>query len=201
MKGKFIVFEGIDGSGKSTQAKMLHESLVEGGVECLLTYEPTDKNYGKKIRDSFSSERLSPTTELEYFTLDRDEHISDIVLPALERGVHVISDRYYYSTAAYQGARGLDYKMILESQMSKFLKPDICFLLDIDIDTSCSRIKNRGKANSFENIDYLREVYSVFQKIESDDKASIGTIANIDASQSLESIAQKVLKITKNIIR
>ncbi len=194
MKGKFIVFEGIDGSGKTTQTKLLHDSLIANGIECILTFEPTNKNYGKKIRDSFSGERLAPETELEYFTLDREEHISELVVPNLERGIHVISDRYYYSTAAYQGARGVfDYKDILERQMSKFLKPDICFLLDIDIDECSSRIENRGKANSFENADYLKKVSSIFKKIENDSSLNGGLI-NIDGRGSLESVHKSIFE-------
>ncbi len=194
MKGKFIAFEGIDGSGKSTQAKLLHESLEAKGIKSILTFEPTNKNYGKKIRDSFGAERLSLKTELEYFTLDRKEHLAELVIPNLEQGIHVITDRYYYSTAAYQGARDIfDYKDILEAQMAEFIKPDICFLLDIKIDTSSSRIQSRGAANSFENIDYLRKVHSIFKKIESDDNYN-DVIISINGDQERESVLAEIIK-------
>lgn len=197
MKGKFIVFEGIDGSGKSTQAKLLHKSLISNGLECILTFEPTNQNYGKKIRDSFSTERLAPSTELQYFTLDRKEHLEDLVIPTLEKGIHVISDRYYFSTAAYQGAREVfDYREILEAQMHEFIKPDICFLLDIDIDVSYSRIENRGTANSFENIEYLKKVHSIFQEIKAN-KDYNSTIVNIDGNRTQELIQKEILAATK----
>lgn len=200
MKGKFIVFEGIDGSGKTTQTKLLHESLMALGIECILTFEPTKKNYGQKIRDSFTTERLTPQTELEYFTLDREEHLNELVIPNLECGVHVISDRYYYSTAAYQGAREVfDYKNILENQMAKFMKPDICFLLDIDINESSSRIDNRGQANSFENIDYLKKVYSIFKKIENDSSVN-NAIININAQGDQQSIHKDILAKVQDIL-
>ncbi len=199
MKGKFIVFEGIDGSGKSTQAKMLHESLVANNIDCILTFEPTNKNYGKKIRDSFTTERLPIETELEYFTLDRQEHLNELVLPSLEKGTIVISDRYYYSTAAYQGARELDYKAIIENQMAQFLKPDICFLLNIDIESTSKRIELRGSANSFENIEYLKNVADIFRKIEND-KALNESIVNINADRSPEAVHGEVLSITNKLL-
>lgn len=199
MKGKFIVFEGIDGCGKTTQTKLLHESLIAKGIECILTFEPSKNNYGKKIRDSFGKERLPAETELEYFTLDREEHLAELVIPSLERGVHVISDRYYYSTAAYQGARGLDYKAILENQMAKFIEPDVCFLLDIDINECSNRIETRGGANSFENIDYLKEVYSIFKNIENDSSFN-AAILKIDAFGSEEAVHQKILSNIEAIL-
>ena len=195
MKAKFIVFEGIDGSGKSTQASLLHKVLKEKNINSILTYEPTDKNHGKKIRDSFSGERFSKEEELRLFTLDRKEHLNEIIIPSLNHGKHVILDRYYYSTAAYQGASGFDYKNILKEQCDMFIKPDICFFLDIDVNISSKRImENRGHKNAFEEINYLDKVYKIFKNIDSDE------IIHIDASESESTIHKNIMQIVFEII-
>lgn len=161
--GRFIVFEGIDGSGKSTQASMLHERLVREGKRSVLLSEPTRTGYGKQIRDSFSGERYSPEEELRLFTLDRKDDLRDNILPALARGENVVLDRYYFSTAAYQGARGLDWKAIIREQEAFARKPDVLFLVDIPVEEAMRRITaGRGSANSFERPDYLEKVRSIF---------------------------------------
>ena len=94
-KAFFIVVEGIDGTGKSTLARALQERLKRMGVSCLCTFEPTDGQWGRKLRDSFTGgERLSLDEELELFIKDREEHVETEILPALEAGRTVICDRY-----------------------------------------------------------------------------------------------------------
>src|SRR5687767_11083693 len=107
-RGLFIVIEGIDGTGKSTQAKRLGEWFLAQGREVVLSREPTDGPWGKKLRDSAATGRLSPQDELQYFLNDRREHVEEKIQPALAGGKVVILDRYYFSTMAYQGARGFD---------------------------------------------------------------------------------------------
>ncbi|MEK6796703.1 MAG: dTMP kinase [Spirochaetota bacterium] len=161
--GKLIVFEGIDGSGKSTQADMLYQRLDREGQHSVLLSEPTRTGHGKTIRDSFTGERFSPEEELRLFTLDRKDDLRNNILPVLLRGDIVVLDRYYYSTAAYQGARGLDWKTILCDQELFVYRPDILFLVDIPVTTAIERIRSaRGGGNSFEAADYLERVRSLF---------------------------------------
>src|SRR5690348_11605062 len=101
--GFFIVLEGIDGSGKSTQVKAIAAALRERGYEVVTTKEPTDNKWGKILRNSASTGRLSAEEELETFIKDRKEHVEILIRPSLDAGKVVITDRYYFSTAAYQG--------------------------------------------------------------------------------------------------
>ena len=107
-QGLFIVIEGIDGTGKSTQSKRLAEWFRSRGREVVLSREPTDGPWGKKLRESATTGRLSAEEELECFLNDRREHVEMSIKPALAEGKVVILDRYYFSTMAYQGARGFD---------------------------------------------------------------------------------------------
>lgn len=115
MRGKLIAFEGIDGTGKSTQLKLLATFLRQRGQLVLETKEPTDGPVGQQIRALFHNRKsLSLDEELELFIEDRRMHVLQHILPALEQGAFVLTDRYYYSTAAYQGARGADPELIFE---------------------------------------------------------------------------------------
>ena len=108
-KGTFIVFEGIDGTGKSTQIKLLANTLVKLGHKVVLTREPTEGVYGQKIRALYQNRSaVSASEELELFIKDRREHIESVIKPALEAGNVVLCDRYFLSTAAYQGGAGCD---------------------------------------------------------------------------------------------
>ena len=103
-----IVFEGIDGTGKSTQVRLLAQALEERGLTVVTSREPTDGPFGQKLRLSMITGRLSPEEELALFHEDRRDHVEHLILPALEAGKVVILDRYFFSTMAYQGARGFD---------------------------------------------------------------------------------------------
>src|SRR5690606_29927239 len=105
-RGLFIVLEGIDGTGKSTQAVRLGEWFSRAGHEVLISREPTDGPWGRKLRESAATGRLSADEELECFLEDRRQHVRELIEPALREGKVVILDRYYFSTMAYQGARG-----------------------------------------------------------------------------------------------
>ena len=166
--GLFVVLEGIDGSGKSTLANNLYLALKKMGKDCLLTFEPTRGKWGSVLRQSFlATKRLSPTEELELFRKDRQEHLEKVIIPALKEGRIVLCDRYFFSTAAYQGARGLDPEKILSECMLKALEPDICLFLELDPEEALLRIRHgRGeRANNFEQLDYLKEVARIYQKI------------------------------------
>src|SRR4030042_6942583 len=110
-KPLFIVFEGIDGAGKSVQAKMLADHLQAVGIPLVLTAEPSEGPIGRYIRSL--KVRPEPVEEERLFTEDRRHHVQNVIIPALRRGATVICDRYIYSSAAYQGARGMDPEKIL----------------------------------------------------------------------------------------
>ncbi|MBU4231991.1 MAG: dTMP kinase, partial [Proteobacteria bacterium] len=113
--GVLLALEGVDGCGKSTQAGLLATALRERGLEVVLTCEPTDGPLGQQIREYFQgpTRYLSAKEELNLFMADRREHVEKVINPALAEGKIVITDRYYYSSVAYQGALGLDPDRIL----------------------------------------------------------------------------------------
>jgi len=159
----FIVIEGIDGTGKSTQAQQLAGWLREQGREVIVDYEPTLGVHGKKLRDSFVNGRLAPEEELELFLADRREHVEQVIAPALAAGKTVILDRYYFSNMAYQGAIGFDPTEIRRQNEVFAPVPDLLFILDLDVDTALSRIGGRGDtANEFEKRENLERCRDIF---------------------------------------
>lgn len=166
--GRLIVFEGIDGAGKSTQARLLAETLESAGLTVLQTREPTDGPHGRRLRESAASGRLPPSEELELFVLDRKQHVRDEILPALAAGKVVIIDRYYLSTAAYQGARGLDPEAIMSANEAFAPIPALAILLTADAGEGRGRIRGRGDGdgNLFERESELREVAAVFDSLD-----------------------------------
>lgn len=163
MKGKLIVIEGIDGSGKSTCAKNLTEKLNSINIKSIYTFEPTHSHYGAKLRDGMLSEDLDAEEELLLFVKDRKEHIEYMIKPALEEGYFIILDRYFYSSIAYQGAKGVDINRIINMHKGFIIKPDIVFIFHLPIDIALNRIiSKRGIADRFENETYLKKVDKIF---------------------------------------
>ncbi len=159
----FIVIDGIDGCGKSSHAKSLVKYLKEMGREAVFLKEPTTESpAGKKLMEALKSgKRPSPDEELRLFIEDRRWDVENRILPAMREGKDIVMDRYYHSTIAYQGARGMDIGRIRE--MNDFAPvPDIAIILDIDPETAGERIGRRGKGDYFENTDYLRKVREIF---------------------------------------
>ena len=163
MKGKLIVIEGIDGSGKSTCAKNLAEKLNSINIKTIYTFEPTHSHYGAKLREGMLSEDLDAEEELLLFVKDRKEHIEYMIKPALEEGYFIILDRYFYSSIAYQGAKGIDINRIINMHKDFIVKPDIVFIFHLPIDIALNRIiSKRGIADRFENETYLKKVDKIF---------------------------------------
>ena len=161
-----IAFEGIDGSGKSTQAAMLADVFRAEGREVVLTREPTHGPHGTKIRQSFTTGRLTAQEELELLVADRKEHVAGLISPALARGAVVIIDRYYYSTVAYQGARGLDAQAVLELNRSGAPRPALVVLVDLDPRVALERISARaGGRDLVETPDEQLRVRAAFLKL------------------------------------
>lgn len=160
------MLEGIDGTGKSTQTRQLAEWFRASGREVIASREPTDGPWGQKIRATAATGRLSAEEELEYFLRDRQEHVETLIAPALAAGKVVILDRYYFSTMAYQGSRGVDPAKIRRSNEAFAPIPDLLFILDLEVETALSRIGGRGDtANEFEKADSLAKCRDVFMTL------------------------------------
>lgn len=130
--GKFIVFEGLDGSGQSTQANLLRDFFIKNGFQVFLTKEPTlSSKAGKKIRKILDEkEKISPKKLQELFAQDRKEHLKKSIIPALKRGKIAISDRYFFSSFAYGRADGLNLDWLMKKN-NRFLLPDLTFILKV----------------------------------------------------------------------
>ena len=167
--GRLLVFEGLDGCGKSTQIERLARALREAGGDVLLTYEPTDGPWGRRLREmARAGEPVAAEEELRWFVEDRREHVAQVLAPALEAGRIVLSDRYYLSTVAYQGARGLDWQGILEASEAEFPTPDLVLLLEIEPEAGLARVRARGEGvdGVFERRDFLERVAEIFRALE-----------------------------------
>jgi dTMP kinase len=161
-----LAFEGIDGSGKSTQARRFVEWAQARGLDVVSSREPTNGPWGRKIREARFTARMSPEEELQAFLEDRKEHVETLIRPALARGAVVIVDRYYYSTVAYQGARGLDPKALLLRNRAFAPKPDLVLLVDVDPAKALERIEARGEGRDlFETLEALKAVRNIFLSV------------------------------------
>jgi dTMP kinase len=164
-RGYLIVFEGIDGTGKSTHCRLLEDYLQSRGFPVLKLFEPTKGPWGMKIRKLLTEGRgdVSREEELEWFINDRKEDVKNNIRPALNQNKIVILDRYYYSTAAYQGALGLDPERICRENEAFAPKPDIVFLFSASPEQCLQRIEeSRSKKSSFEKLEYLQKVQRIF---------------------------------------
>ena len=147
----FITFEGIDGSGKSTQARLLADYLSGKGTKVFFTKEPGEGKLGEAIRTEILDRRdieIDPYAELCLFCADRAQHVRELILPKLENGYTVICDRYYDSTLAYQGSgRGIDPDLVFRMAMASSLgvEPDITFFLSIPVEQALLRLRDREK--------------------------------------------------------
>ena len=186
--GTLIIFEGIDGTGKSTQIQHLAQSLEKRGESVVCSREPTAGPYGQKLRESMLAGRLSPEEELALFYEDRRDHVQNLILPALKNGQTVILDRYYFSTMAYQGARGFDPAQIRRENEEFAPRPDYVFLLELSTEDALQRIEARdGSGNEFEKEENLRACAEIFASL------TDPFIHRIDASGSAEAVHQAIL--------
>jgi dTMP kinase len=163
-KGLLIVFEGIDGAGKSTQARLLLRKLRAIGCEVVSFREPTRGKWGRAIkRMAKTAGSLTPKEELDLFVRDRRENVRKNLKPALAAKKVVILDRYYFSTIAYQGAKGIDPVYIRRLNERFAVKPDLVFILDIAAGRGLGRIRKRKRKDLlFERERYLARVRRIF---------------------------------------
>jgi len=206
MKGILISFEGIEGTGKTIQSKLLCEYLIKKGYNAILTEEPGGTQIGLKIRElllSIDHKGMTPITELLLYNASRAQHIKEVILPAMNRGSVVITDRFADSTVAYQGyGRGLDLHLIgsIETIVTSGLQPDITILLDLDVETGLKRNRGINKMDrlELEDVEFHKRVRNGYHEIAAKKPERIKLI---DASGSIEEVQSKIVKIISDFLR
>lgn len=187
--GYLLAIEGIDGAGKTTQAHHVQDRLQAGKVPVIRTKEPTTGQWGQILRDSALTGRLSAEEEFETFLKDRREHVDTLLAPELRSGKVVIVDRYYFSSMAYQGARGIDPAEIQRRNEEFAPEPDLLVLLDIEPEAGLERVRMRGdRANLFEQTRALARAREIFQSIDQP------YLLRLDARQPVEVTCDAIVK-------
>jgi dTMP kinase len=198
--GTFITFEGIDGSGKSTQLKLVSNFLRENGCDPLLTREPGGTTIGLRLRAALldAHEQVDPLTELLVFAADRAQHVRRVLRPALAKGDLVISDRYADATVAYQGAgRGFEPSLISEivKLATEGLVPDLTLLFDVSVTESTVRTTRRSNARNkrdrldIEHSDFHERVREAYLEIAATEPNRVKVI---DTSGTVETTHERV---------
>ncbi|MBI3003337.1 MAG: dTMP kinase [candidate division NC10 bacterium] len=198
-EGVLLAFEGIDGAGKTTQARRLEASLRETGYPVLYTREPTGGPTGRRIRALIAAGRggLRPEEELDLFVRDRQEHVAAVIRPALERHEVVLLDRYYFSTMAYQGALGLDPEAIRRRDEAFAPRPHLTFVLDLPPGDGLDRIRGSRPAapDTFEREEYLERVRALFANLRGPD------ILHLDATRPADAVAARIRTAADAVLR
>jgi len=205
MKGKFISFEGIEGTGKSTQAKLLQQSLLGLGYEVILTEEPGGTLISLRIREvllSVDHTNMKPLTELLLYNAARAQHIEEVILPALNRGAVVITDRFTDSTFAYQGyGRGIDLSLLesIDRIATDGLRPDMTMLLDLDVETGLKRNRRINKTDrlELEDVEFHKRVRKGYHELAAKEPERIKVL---DASGGIGELHIVIAKIISDFI-
>lgn len=188
-KSSFVCIEGLDGCGKTTQTRLLVERLRQKGYDAMYTTEPTHGEIGEFIKEYclHGGRRVSSVVEALLFAADRFEHVEKIVVPSISRGKLVVTDRYVYSSLAYQGAAGLDLDWIKE--MNKYvMSPDLALFIDVEPETVVQRLKHNKSV--MENLDTQRRVQEVYLRF-----VEKGELIKIDGNRSKQEVADDIFSI------
>ena len=193
-KGAFICIEGLDGSGKTTQAKLLAKKLQKG-YNAVYTAEPSRGKIGAFIRERclYGEKRLSSVVEALLFAADRLEHMENEVLPRLRQGRQVVCDRYVYSSLAYQGAAGLSLRWI-EKVNEHALRPDLAIFIDADPNIVMERLKPRRSV--MENLETQQKVRDIYLKF-----VKKGELARIDGDKPKKDVAEALSTIVLGFLK
>ena len=204
-RGRFIVFEGIDGAGKTTQVGILAERLREMGKRVVITAAPTTLPSGKALREVLGGRVKKSDCEIAaMFTLDRIAHNVDAeggIEKLVSEGAYVICDRYYYSSLAYQGSL-VDYGWVksLNTECPEIRHPDLCVFLDLTPAESMRRISaGRESTEIYENDETLTRVREAFMRV-IDDMSAVDNIVIVNAATDISSISEKIFEQVEKIL-
>lgn len=195
MKAKFITLEGIEGSGKTSSLKSITDLLDKKNISYIVTREPGGSSIGKELRAILldPDTEISPEVELMLMLSDRKDHVEKIILPNLEKGNWVVSDRFMDSSIAYQGGgRQLDKKLIISlTDYLNLPQPDLTLLFDLPVEISLSRVKARGELDRFEKeeLEFHKRIRNTYLELA---KNNSNRIKIIDSSKKIESMLNNV---------
>ena len=195
MKAKFITLEGIEGSGKTSSLKSITDLLDKKSISYIVTREPGGSSIGKELRAILldPDTEISPEVELMLMLSDRKDHVEKIILPNLEKGNWVVSDRFMDSSIAYQGGgRQLDKKLIISlTDYLNLPQPDLTLLFDLPVEISLSRVKARGELDRFEKeeLEFHKRIRNTYLDLA---KNNSNRIKIIDSSKKIESMLNNV---------
>lgn len=196
--GKFIVIEGLDGSGKNAQIDLAIKFLKEKGKNVIETKEPTiESDAGRKIKQALRKEIAIEPLELQkLYVKDREEHLKNKVIPALKRGEFVVSSRYAFSTFAYGYSDGLDVDLLV-GMNKNFLLPDLTIIVDVTPESCVKRIENRGEEKElFEKLEKLTKVNEIYKKI----PEMFESVFIIDGEKSIPEVFESIKKELQKIL-
>jgi len=196
--GKFVVIEGIDGCGKTSQINLLVEFLKKKKKDVIVTKEPTEKSKaGKRIRQVLEGKlKMDPLELQKLYVQDRKEHLEREIVPALKKGKIVVCSRYFFSTLAYGSAEGIEMDLLMKMN-KRFLLPDLVIILKASPSVCLERIKERGKKEEFfEKKEKLERVSKIYEKMPSLFK----NVIIIDGEREIEEIFDEIKKIVQEKI-
>ena len=202
MKAKFITLEGIEGSGKTSSIKSITDLLDKRNISYIVTREPGGSSIGKELRAILlhPDTEISPEVELMLMLSDRKDHVEKIILPNLEKGNWVVSDRFMDSSIAYQGGgRQLGKKLIISlAEYLNLPQPDLTLLFDLPVEISLSRVKARGDLDRFEKeeIEFHKRIRNTYLDLATNNS---NRIKIIDSSQKIESMLNNVKKAIEKL--
>ena len=202
MKAKFITLEGIEGSGKTSSLKSITDLLDKRNISYIVTREPGGSSIGKELRAILlhPDTEISPEVELMLMLSDRKDHVEKIILPNLEKGNWVVSDRFMDSSIAYQGGgRQLGKKLIISvAEYLNLPQPDLTLLFDLPVEISLSRVKARGDLDRFEKeeIEFHKRIRNTYLDLATNNS---NRIKIIDSSQKIESMLNNVKKAIEKL--